>query len=173
MEKGYIETDSNDTIRSVGDMDRNAMLAGNKKKNQALKNCFGCSMITGFSNQYFAIKKIFQKYWNILNDKILGPVIPDQPVVMFRGAPSLRHKIAPNVIDPPNTISFFHTMKGFFPGQKCKICQVNHFQGRKYESFQFTLFLVYDFLWIITFTHSHQKIYSRLYIFILFYMLIF
>lgn len=97
-------------------------------------------MITGCSNQHFSVKKIFQKHWNILkNDKVLGAAIPDKPVMIYRGAPSLRHSVAVNVIDPPKTISFFHTMKGFFPFRKCNICQINSFMGRKCETFQSTV----------------------------------
>lgn len=97
-------------------------------------------MITGCSNQHFSVKKIFQKHWNILkNDKVLGAAIPDKPVMIYRGAPSLRHSVAVNIIDPPKTISFFHTMKGFFPFRKCNICQINSFMGRKCETFQSTV----------------------------------
>ena len=139
LEKGYKESNIDDTIRQVANIDRKTMLTKQGQPGRIRDNRFGCSMITGFSNQYFSVKKIFNKYWNILkNDRILGPAIPDKPVVLFRGAPSLRHKLAPNVINPPNVISFFQTMKGFFPCRKCNICKVNQFQGRRIESFQST-----------------------------------
>lgn len=59
-------------------------------------------MITGYSNQHFSIKEILNTHWGILkNDKIIGPIIPDHPVVIYRGAPSLRHNSAPNIENPP------------------------------------------------------------------------
>lgn len=67
---------------------------------------------------------------------VLGPIIPYHPLVIYRGVMSLRHNLAPNVVDPPKTISFFQTMKGFFPYQKCSICQINTFRGQKCEIFQ-------------------------------------
>lgn len=69
---------------------------------------YACSLVTGYSNQHFSVRKIFKKYWNLLkNDKVLGPILLDHPVVIFRGAPSLHHRIAPNVVNPPKIISFF------------------------------------------------------------------
>lgn len=57
---------------------------------------------TTFSVQHKQIKDIFQKHWNVLkNDYILGPTLPDRAEVTYRGAPSLRGKIAANVLDPP------------------------------------------------------------------------
>lgn len=115
------------------------MLQGPSRINQGDINKFACSLVTGYSNQHFSVSKIFKRYWNLLkNDKVLGPVLPDQPVVIFRGAPSLRHRIAPNVVNPPKTISFFQSMKGFYPCRKCEICHINSFRGRRCESFQST-----------------------------------
>lgn len=71
-------------------MDRALMLHREVEPSPVPDNKFGWSMITGYSNQHFSVKKIFQKHWNILkNDKVLGAVLPDRPVMIYRGAPSL------------------------------------------------------------------------------------
>lgn len=109
---------------------------GGEKTIRHLTN-FGWSMVTRYSNQHFSIKKMLKQHWGVLrNDRVLGPVIPEQPVLIYRGAPSLRHNIAPNVIDPLRRCPLFQSMKGFFPCRRCSICQINAFRGRKCEAFQ-------------------------------------
>lgn len=120
-------------------MDRGNMLKG-RRENRMAPDRFRWSMITRYFNQHFSIKKIFKKHWSVLqNDRVLGPVIPEKTVIIFRGAPSLRHNIAPDVIDPLKMLSFFQSMKGFFPCRRCSICQINAFKGRKCETFQSTV----------------------------------
>lgn len=55
----------------------------------------------------------------------MGPLLPDIPKVVFRGVPSFRSKLAPNIINPPNKPSFFHDWIGFHPCKKCLVCQFN------------------------------------------------
>lgn len=59
-------------------------------------------------------------------------------VVVYKGAPSLRHSIAPNIVVLPKNISFFQSMKGFYFRSKCSICQINSFRERRCKSFQST-----------------------------------
>lgn len=106
------------------------------KDNLGVSNRFSWSMITRYFNQHFSIKKILKRHWDVLsNDKILGPVIPEKPVLIYRGAPSLRHSIAHNLIDPPTRPTFFQSLKGSFPCRRCHICEFNAFRGRKCETF--------------------------------------
>lgn len=140
LDKGYLENDIDITINKVATMDRSQMLNQDRERNPGPTNKFEWSMITGFSNQHYSIKKNFRKHWGILqNDPVLRTVIPDKPVLIYRGAPSLRHSVASNVVDPPRTVSFFQNMKGFFPCRRCKICQINSFRGRKCETFSSTV----------------------------------
>lgn len=78
LEKGYSVNKINDTIIMVGNMDRQTML--HKERGTTRRsdyNRFEWSMITGFSNQHFSIKKILNKHKGILkNDKVLGLVHP-------------------------------------------------------------------------------------------------
>lgn len=139
LDKGYTERKIDETIKNVGSMDREVMLNGSRRVNQAPDNKFDYSLVTGYSNQHFSVRKIFNKYWiQLKNDKVLGPTLPDHPVVIYRGVPSLRHSIVPNVVDPPSTISFFQTMKGFYPCRSCDICQINSFREQRCETFKST-----------------------------------
>lgn len=53
------------------------------------------------SCQHYAIKNIKKYCLALKNYRILGPNLPDQPTVIFRGARVLRNRAAPNVADPP------------------------------------------------------------------------
>lgn len=51
-----------------------------ENQNESFKSYF----ITYFSTHHYALKKIFQKHWSVLkNDNVLGPVLPEQPCVIF------------------------------------------------------------------------------------------
>lgn len=61
LDKGYNETNIDDTIQTVGCLDRNQMLNGiSKKKTMNTDNFFGFAMIIGYSNQHFSVKKILE-----------------------------------------------------------------------------------------------------------------
>lgn len=69
---------------------------------------FKFSFVTVYSNQHYDIKKFIQKHWKVLQgDQVLGPIIPEQPQVVYRGVPPLRLQVAPNIVDPPKKVSFF------------------------------------------------------------------
>lgn len=102
-------------IEEVGAMDRAFMLRG-KEKSQSRENDHNFSMVTTYSHQYNDIKKIMTKHWVVLkNNKVLGPVLPDHPQVIFRVVPPLKLQVAPNILDAPNRVSFFQKSKGYFP----------------------------------------------------------
>lgn len=97
-------------------------------------------MFTSFSTQHKQVKAILSKHWGILkNDRILNTVLPDRAKIIFRGAPTLRSKIAPNIINPPIRQPFFHEMEGFYSCRKCTVCQHNSGIGRKTVSFTSTV----------------------------------
>lgn len=53
------------------------------------------SMLTSFSTQHRDIKTIIERHWEVLkNDCALGTILPEQPKVIYRGAPSLQNKIS-------------------------------------------------------------------------------
>lgn len=47
------------------------------------------------------------------NYNILGPLFPEAPSIIYRGAFFLKLQVAPNGIDPPMTPMFFQAMKVF------------------------------------------------------------
>lgn len=75
-------------------------------------------------------------HWPVIkNDRILGPLLPNNPRVLFRGAMSLRHTLAPNVPDPPQRPTFFGDLKGFSPCRRCRVCRVNALRQRRLTEF--------------------------------------
>lgn len=94
-------------------------------------------LFTTFSVQHRQIKNIIHKHWNILkNDHLLGPLLPDNAGITYRGALPLSGQIAPNVVDPPSVPTFFWHLKGYYPCRKCKVCLHNIFACRKTTSFR-------------------------------------
>lgn len=49
-------------------------------------------------------------------------LLPDRAEIIYRGAPSLQSKIAPNIINPPVKPTFFHKLVGYYPCKKCIVC---------------------------------------------------
>ena len=97
-------------------------------------------MLTSFSKQHKLIKSIVSKHWNILrNDRILATVLPERARVIFRGAPTLQSKIAPNIINPPTRPSFFFQLVGYHPCKKCTVCKYNISSRSKNLEFRSTV----------------------------------
>lgn len=98
------------------------------------------SFFTGSSIQHRQIKNIFNKYSNVLkNDWVLGPVLPDRARVIYKGAPLLKGRVAPNIINPLTKSSFSHNLMGSYPCRKCIVCCHNVTLGRRVESFGSTV----------------------------------
>lgn len=101
-EKGYNTSQINEEIRQVALIEKTSLLTTQPKGPTESKH--------KWSIQYIQIKEIIRRHWRVLrNDPVLGPLLPERAATIFRGAPSVRGQIAPNVIDPPSTISFFIT----------------------------------------------------------------
>lgn len=75
--------------------------------------------ITNFSKQHKVLERIIAKHWGILRgDRVLDSLLPPKLKIMYRKAPTLRHKIARNITEPT-----FRESKGFYPCSKCRMCQ--------------------------------------------------
>lgn len=81
------------------------------------------SFFTSYSTQHYVVKNVFRKYWNVLKNYVLGPVLLALPTVTYRGVPPLRLQVAPNIVEHPKKNSFFHQMKGFYPCRKHTVCE--------------------------------------------------
>lgn len=81
-------------------------------------------IILNYGVQHRKVEKVFKKHWPILTtDKHLKEILPSNPKFTYRRAPTLRDKIARNVVDPPKTPDFtFFSGKGFFPCRQCYAC---------------------------------------------------
>lgn len=137
-DKGYNTDDLNLEIQKAVSIDRKSLLEVKPKKESDGR--FRWALLTSFSTQHRQIKNIMRKHWGVLKqDSILGPLIPEGANVIFRGVPSLKGQIAPNIINPPTRPLFFHDWTGFFPCRKCTVCQHNNIRTRKVSEFASTV----------------------------------
>ena len=136
LNKGYQETDLFKQTREAKIIDRNVLLQ-NKCVSSEENNQYISPFITSYSNQHYLIKKLVKKHWHLIKeDAILGPALPEQPRVVFRGVPSLRDSLAPGVVDPPlNKPMFFQNIIGYHKCQKCAVCKINAIKERKTLNF--------------------------------------
>lgn len=82
------------------------------------------AFVTGFNNQYKALKHIMKKYWPILKeDRVLSRILPARPKFVYRRAPTLRNYLVHNLIDPPKSVKIFSEMKGFYKVPKMPALQ--------------------------------------------------
>lgn len=135
LDKGYSHSEIDSEISRTLEVDRASLLTTKPKPDT--DNKFRWAMLTTFSTQYRQIKAIFTKHWDILKiDHILGPSLPEQAKMIFRGAPTLQSRIAPNIINPPTRTTFFQELTVSFPCRKCTVCQHNTGVGRKVVTFR-------------------------------------
>lgn len=136
LDKGYTKEALSDTLDQVRLMDR-AELLKVRPPLQEGGDKIGVPFITNFSNQHHSIKHIVNKHWHILgNDRLLKTILPPKPQVVFRGVPSLRDKLAPNIIDPPTNIPhFFGEFTSYYQCRRCQVCSLNGCKARRSTSF--------------------------------------
>ena len=136
LDKGYEKEELYKQTREVEILDRGLLLL-DKQVSTENQNQFVSPFITSYSNQHFLIKKLVRKHWHLIKeDAILGPALPEQPHVVFRGVPSLRDSLAPGVVDPPrNKPMFFQHIIGYHKCKKCAVCKINAIKERKTLSF--------------------------------------
>lgn len=61
------------------------------------------------------------------------------PQLIFRGAPSLRDKIPPNVYNSPTrNLCFFQNLKGNYQCRKCQVCTINRCKNWRTNCFTST-----------------------------------
>lgn len=101
------------------------------QKNKATNSQQNMAFITGFNTQYKEFEFIFKKYW-----PILSKILPNKPTFIYRRAPSLRHHLVHNVINPPKKIHICPELKGFYKYQRCLACRVSKKQPRRKISFK-------------------------------------
>lgn len=124
VEKGYLPNVIDDEILRVSLLDRSNLTSVQPKRTPDTK--FKWSFTTQFSVQHKQVKDILNHHSKILkSNPYLGPVLPDKAGVIYRGAPPLRNRIAPNVINPPMRPTFFQDLKGYYPCGKCNVCMHN------------------------------------------------
>lgn len=122
-----------DIIEQVGTIDILSLFEEKTGKADKGKT-FSVPFITTFSTQHHQIKNIIRKHWYILGiNQIIKTFLPIKPQVIFRGVPSLRDKIAPNVVDPPTKkVAFFQNLTGHHQFQ---ICSLIKSKNRKTDQF--------------------------------------
>lgn len=99
----------------MSELDQCTLLSSQAKPDR-INNSFGWAFLTTFSTQYYWINRLLKKHWKVLKgDRILGPVLPDQPKVMFCRSQILRNDLAPNIVDLPPKPNTFRNLTVFFP----------------------------------------------------------
>lgn len=94
--------------------------------------------LSGFHRQYRTVEGIFKKFWPILlKDKDLQSSLPKKPKFIYRRAPTLRNRLAPNVPDPPRKPSTFLDGSGFYYCTRCNACKITRKPGSKKKKSQF------------------------------------
>lgn len=135
LERGYKSDLLDREINVILSVERTATLMERPKNTSDSK--FKWAFTTTHSLQSKQVRNIFRKHWKVLlSDRLLGPVLPEWAAVIFRGARSIQGQVAPNVIDLPKKISFFHDCKGFYPCRKCNVC--HHNTGGRQKMLTFT-----------------------------------
>ena len=134
LEKGYDQGTLTSTLNEVKGIDRIDLLRTKPRDTSKLPVV---PFVTTFSTQHFSVKKLLKKHWHILkNDPILGPVLPDNPQVIFKGGSALRHKLAPNVLEPPVIkTTFLNSFTGFYQCRKCRVCSLSGCEHRRTHLF--------------------------------------
>lgn len=133
--KGYLPSTIDNEIIRISNIDRNTLMTEHPKPTSDDK--LKWSMFTQFSIQHRQIKHILNRHWGVLkSDPVLGPVLPNNAGVTFRGAPSLRDHISHNVINLPVKASFFPETIGYHPCKRCNVCRYNLYGRKRTETFQ-------------------------------------
>lgn len=133
-EKGYPAHILTKLVSQVANMDRQSLLVPKPKKEYK----GDCAFISGFHRQYKTVEGIFKKFWPILlKDKDLQSSLPNKPKFIYRRAPTLRNRLAPNVPDPPGKPPTFLDGSGFHYCTRCNACKITRKPGTKKKKTQF------------------------------------
>lgn len=134
LEKGYSEVSLKTTLDEVATLDRRTLL---NHKVPNMDRAPSVPFITTYSLQHRNVARLVKKYWHVLqNDHVLGTILPAKPQMVYKGAPSLRGRVAPNILDPPPIKrGFFEYMTGFYQCRKCRICSLSGCMHRRTHKF--------------------------------------
>ena len=140
LEKGYNLESLYETLETVRRIPREDLLV---ERPQVVGDQFqSCApFITNYSIQHGSIKQLLNKHWHLArNDPILKGLLPEKPRVVFRGAPSLRNQVAPNILNPPQNglNTFFNQLTGFYQCRRCRVCSLNSCRSRRTIRFEST-----------------------------------
>lgn len=125
VEKGYSRDSLKNTQEEVICMHRRELLREKSLQGGSMSGSV-VPFITTISVQHMNVKKMMRKQHILKNDQIFNPVLPDKPQVVYRGAPSLRHTVTPNILNPPSIkTSFFQNLTGFFQCKRCPVCSIS------------------------------------------------
>lgn len=126
LDKVYQQDFLVDTLVTVKTMNRADLLVEREPRVDGGFN-MDVPFVTSYSLQHKSIKQLVSKHWHIVNnDVVLKGMFPDKSRVIFRGVPSLRNRVVPNVLDPP-TISrgFLDQLSGFYKCGSCRVCSLS------------------------------------------------
>lgn len=99
VEKGYKVSFLDKAIDEVGQISQEIRLRG---RDRVVDSKHEWGFIRNFHTQYREVEAIFRTYWRVMNvDKILGPLLPDNPVFIYRKAPYFGDKVVKKILDPP------------------------------------------------------------------------
>lgn len=79
------------------------------------------AFFTAFSKQLKWVNRILANWKILKGDKVLGPVLPDKPQVVFRKAHTQRNIVALNVIERPLKVRMIENLNGFYPCRRYNI----------------------------------------------------
>lgn len=128
-----------ETLEEVKALNRVDLLEDKAKRPPNMGTSF-VPFITTYSVQHSGIRRLITKHWHILNnDPVLNSVLPARPQVVYKGAPSLRNRLAPNILNPPSKKKgFFEHLTGFYQCRRCRVCSINGCTNRLTLSFAST-----------------------------------
>lgn len=136
--KGYAPNSLSNTLDQVKNVDGKDFLS--ERVDGRDGDTYRCPFITNFSCQHSKVKHIMTRHWHILkNDRVLESILPDKPQVVFRGVPSLKDRLAPNILNPPtNRPNFFSELTGYYQCRRFQVCSLNRCRTRRNISFTST-----------------------------------
>lgn len=99
VQKGYDAKFIKEKINDVALLDRGKLIQDGEKNPTQQDNV---PIIMDYNIRHKQIEKIIRRHWDIIKtDRHLGTILSNQPKFVYRRAPTLRHRLAKNVLDSP------------------------------------------------------------------------
>ena len=139
LEKGYDKRSLDETLETVSSIPRVDLLI-ERPRGERDQFQGGAPFITSYSIQHGSVKQLINKHWHLVkNDPVLKELLPERSRVIFKGAPSLRNRIAPNILNPPCSVpNFLEQLTGFYQCRRCRVCSNNSCRIRRTTMFEST-----------------------------------